>query len=90
MTTRDDNPRYWAEVVGRNVAMIRQRRGMSRAELVEVLRDGGMRVSYSQVCAMELHRPASLSSGWYTITIDRVMAIAEILGVTYLELLREP
>ena len=88
--------RYWAYVVGANMRRVRLDRGLTMDELAPMLTAAGFDISASGLSLLERNKPtafrpriASHLPGYVKVTIDRVMIIAQVLGVSYLELLRE-
>lgn len=84
------DPRYWAAVVGRNALAIRKRRGLSRLAVIEQIRARGVAMSPNQLLSLEHNRSNSSKRDSHTVvTVDRLMLLADVLGVSYLELLRD-
>lgn len=81
--------RYWAGVVGRNVLKVRTARGLSSRDLSEMVTARGHRLSQSSISMIERNEPTSAQGGYISLTVDRMMALADCLGVSYLTLLNE-
>jgi transcriptional regulator with XRE-family HTH domain len=72
-------PGAMSERVGRNVRRFRAEQGMTQERLAELLTDGGMPLSDAAVSRLE--------SGQRAITVDHLMALAEVLDRSPLELM---
>jgi len=87
--------RYWAYVVGANVRRLRIQQNRSMDEMAPLLCERGFEITASGLSLMERNVAAAFEvrpgqqSGYIKVTVDRMMALAAVLGVHWDELLRE-
>lgn len=97
MNVINRDPHHFSTVVGRNVRHVRQSRGMTIQQLSDQLEKLGHRLSPAAISMMERSCIVSTTSTIFknsrdsriVISIDRLMYLADALGVTYLRLLTE-
>lgn len=88
--TRRDEPRYWAGVLGHNVARRRVNLGWSQSVLAAKVTNAGWRLNVKQVSALENGgRYRGTVETYLPVTVDRMMILAQVLCTTHLTLLTE-
>lgn len=91
--TKARDPRHYAGVVGANVRRMRLMRGMTLQELSESLTEIGHPLDESSLSLLERGVGAVVTprshGGRVSVSVDRLVALADILGTTYVDLMTE-
>lgn len=92
-TVQPGDPFYWNYVVGVNIRRVRVARGLTQAQLAKLMTSVGDVLSAVAISNLEMHtmNPDNVNrvTPRTSMPVDRLMALAQALGTTYLDLLRE-